>query len=57
MEHIHLVPHLETLRLGGVKMSKEQVEDLTRVVRKSKITSLGSCYHVSLEMVIVQMRK
>lgn len=57
MEHLHCVQQLETLRLGGVKMTKEQVEDLTRAVRQSNITSLGSYYHVSLEMVIIQLGK
>ena len=57
MEHLHCVQRLETLRLGGVKMTKEQVEDLTRAVRQSNITSLGSYYHVSLEMVIIQLGK
>ena len=56
MEHLHCVQRLETLRLGGVKMTKEQVEDLSGVVRRSNITSLGSYYHVSLEMVIIQLR-
>ena len=57
MEHLHCVQQLETLRLGGVKMTREQVEDLTRAVRQSNITSLGSYYHVSLEMVIIQLGK
>ena len=57
MEHLHCVQRLKTLRLGGVKMTKEQVEDLSRAVRRSNITSLGSYYHVSLEMVVIQLRK
>ena len=47
-QHLSCVPHLKTLRLGGVQMTRAQVSDLTTAVRQSKIASLGSYYHVSL---------
>ena len=51
-QHLNCVPHLETLRLGGVKMTKTQVNDLTAAVRHSNIASLGSYYHVSLNCLL-----
>ncbi|KAL9972827.1 hypothetical protein ACROYT_G019207 [Oculina patagonica] len=44
-QHLRYVPQLKSLRLGGVKMTKTQVTDLTRAVRQSNISSLGSYYH------------
>ena len=41
------VPHLKKLWLEDVKMTKEQVNDLTEAVRQSKISSFQSTYHVS----------
>lgn len=49
-KHLSCVRHLKTLRLEGVQMTKEQVNDLTTAVRHSKIASLGSYYHVSLNI-------
>ena len=41
------VPHLKKLWLEDVKMTKEQVNDLTEAVRQSKISSFQSSYRVS----------
>ena len=40
-------PHLETLHLLDVKMTKKQVNDLSEAVRQTKIRELFSSYHVS----------
>ena len=45
--HLSRAPHLETLDLDGVKMTKKQVNDLTEVVHQSKIHDFSSLYHVS----------
>ncbi len=45
--HLSCVAHLEYLRLRDVKMTKKQVNDLTKAVRQSKISWLYSEYHVS----------
>ena len=48
-QHLSCVPQLKNLRLGGVKMTRTQVDDLTAAVHcHSNISSLGSYYHVSL---------
>jgi len=43
--HLSCVPHLENLEIENVKMTKEQVNDLTTALRQSKITCLRSHYH------------
>ena len=45
--HLSCVPHLEELGLHGVKITKNQVNDLTEAVRQTKIRMLLSSYHVS----------
>lgn len=52
-QHLSCVPQLENLRLGGVKMTRTQVDDLTAAVRcHTNISSLGSYYHVSLVTIV-----
>ena len=52
-QHLSCVPRLENLRLGGVKMTRTQVDDLTAAVRcHTNISSLGSYYHVSLVTIV-----
>ena len=46
------VPHLEELWLFDVKMTKQQVNDLSAAVRQSNISSLGSHYHVSFVILV-----
>ena len=46
--HLSCVPHLEMLILDGVRMTEEQVNDLTTAVRQSNISELTTKYHVSL---------
>ena len=46
--HLSRAPHLESLHLPGVKMTKKQVNDLSEAVRQTKIRRLWSDYHVSL---------
>jgi len=47
-QQLSCVPRLKNLRLGGVKMTKTQVDDLAAAVRcHGNISSLGSYYHVS----------
>jgi len=43
--HLSCVPHLDTLFLLYVKMTKKQVNDLSEAVRKTKIKRLWSHYH------------
>ena len=45
--HLSHAPHLEILALVGVKMTKKQVNDLSKAVRQTKISCLRSFYHVS----------
>ena len=45
--HLSCAPHLESLYLSGVKMTKKQVNDLSEAVRQTKISDLRSSYHVS----------
>ena len=49
-KHLRCVPHLKTLRLYIVMMTKEQVHDLTTAVRQSNISDLWSSYHVSFSI-------
>ena len=45
--HLSCAPHLESLYLSYVKMTKKQVNDLTEAVRQTKISDLWTFYHVS----------
>jgi len=45
--HLSCAPHLKTLELIDVKMTKKQVNDLSEAVRQTKISKLRSSYHVS----------
>ena len=45
--HLSGAPHLLTLALFDVKMTKKQVNDLSEAVRENKISVLWSSYHVS----------
>ena len=48
IKHLSCAPHLKELWLGGVKMTPQQVMDLTTVVQQhGNITTLWSSYHVS----------
>ena len=48
IQHLSCAPHLEYLRLEEVKMTPQQVKDLTSAVHQhGNITLLGSQYHVS----------
>ena len=49
-KHLSCVPHLETLVVYDVVMTKEQVHDLTTAVRQSNISYLWSSYHVSFSI-------
>ena len=50
--HLSRVPHLEILFLDDVKMTKQQVNDLSAAVRQSNISSLGTHYHVSFVILV-----
>ena len=50
--HLSCVPHLEDLWLDSVKMTKQQVNDLTAAVRQSKISELHTEYHVSFVILV-----
>ena len=50
--HLSRVPHLEELWYVGVKMTKQQVNDLSAAVRQSNISSLGTHYHVSFVILV-----
>ena len=48
IKHLSCAPHLETLGLRGVKMTPQQVMNLTSAVQQhGNITELRSSYHVS----------
>ena len=48
IKHLSCAPHLEELRLWGVKMTPQQVMNLTSAVQQhGNITKLVSSYHVS----------
>ena len=49
--HLSCAPHLE-LFLHGVKMTKEQVNDLSEAVRQTKIKQFWSYYHVSFAIFV-----
>ena len=50
-QHLSRVPH-EWLVLHNVKMTKQQVNDLSAAVRQSNIPYLSTCYHVSFVILI-----
>ena len=50
--HLNCVPYLEELWLFDVKMTKQQVNDLSGAVRQSNISSLGTHYHVSFVILV-----
>ena len=50
--HLSCVPHLEGLNLFNVKMTKQQVNDLTAAVRQSNISRLHTEYHVSFVILV-----
>ena len=50
IKHLRCVPHLKSLMLYFVMMTKEQVHDLTTAVRQSNISLLRSSYHVSFSI-------
>ncbi|CAH3187249.1 unnamed protein product [Porites lobata] len=45
IEHLSCAPHLETLLLYGVKMTSQQVMNLSSAVQHGSITKLDSSYH------------
>ena len=48
IKHLSCAPHLETLYLWEVKMTPQQVKDLSSAIKQhGNITELGSSYHVS----------
>ena len=48
IKHLSCAPHLETLFLNGVKMTPQQVMDLSSAIKQhGNITTLLSSYHVS----------
>ena len=50
-QHLSRVPR-ERLGLCNVKMTKQQVNDLSAAVRQSNIPHLSTCYHVSFVILI-----
>ena len=51
-QHLSRVPHLEDLWLLYVKMTKQQVNDLSAAVRQSNISRLRTNYHVSFVILV-----
>ena len=51
-QHLSRVPHLDRLYLSDVKMTKQQVNDLSAAVRQSNISRLDTEYHVSFVIVV-----
>ena len=52
IQHLSSVPHPDMLCLTTVKMTKEQVHDLTTAARQSKVKVFRSSYHVSFLILI-----
>ena len=50
--HLSRVPHLNALNLSYVKLTKQQVNDLSEAVRQSNISSLQTLYHVSFVILV-----
>ena len=51
-QHLSRVPHLEVLFFSDVKMTKQQVNELSAAVRQSNIPWLDTKYHVSFVIVV-----
>ena len=51
-QHLSRVPHLTGLHLIDVKMTKQQVNDLSAAVRQSNINLLQTPYHVSFVILV-----
>ena len=51
-QHLSRVPHLYALNLSYVKLTKQQVNDLSEAVRQSNISSLQTLYHVSFVILV-----
>ena len=51
-QHLSRVPHLEELFFSDVKMTKQQVNELSAAVRQSNIPWLDTKYHVSFVIVV-----
>ena len=51
-QHLSRVPHLEMLLLANVKMTRQQVNDLSAAVRQSNISELSTDYHVSFVILV-----
>ena len=51
-QHLSHVPHLYALNLSYVKLTKQQVNDLSEAVRQSNISSLRTPYHVSFVILV-----
>ena len=51
-QHLSHVPRLKTLNLSYVKLTKQQVIDLSKAVRQSDISSLQTLYHVSFVILV-----
>ena len=51
-QHLSHVPHLDTLNLSYVKLTKQQVNDLSEAVRQSNISFLQTLYHVSFVILV-----
>ena len=51
-QHLSRVPHLEMLLLVNVKMTRQQVNDLSAAVRQSNISWLNTDYHVSFVILV-----
>ena len=50
--HLSRVPHLAALNLSYVKLTKQQVNDLSEAVRQSNIFALQTLYHVSFVILV-----
>ena len=50
--HLSRVPHLAALNLSYVKLTKQQVNDLSEAVRQSNISFLQTLYHVSFVILV-----
>ena len=51
-QHLSRVPHLDRLHLSDVKMTKQQVNELSAAVRQSNISWLETEYHVSFVILV-----
>ena len=51
-QHLSRFPHLAVLLLSNVKMTRQQVNDLSAAVRQSNISRLNTDYHVSFVILV-----